>query len=171
MKKTENTNTVAQTMNAHIQILTDSKCKALDEYTIISDDELNCDNKEKSIDETYLHVFRHNTNSSLNVAQCFYKHSKKQVYILVNKEQFIEYAEKSEFTFSDTKDDNTYQIAHTSRIRFVVKYDDFVKALEKILTYDTTRTVKSSTDKKQKAQTSDKKQKATKQSKAKSKAQ
>lgn len=157
MKKTENTNTVVETMTAHIQTLTNSKCKALDNYNIVEDTAI----REENADDKYLHVFRHDTDSSLNVLQCFYKHNKRQVYVLANALQF-----------KDFKTDVENELAHKTRIRYKVDYDKFTQFIESILTYDSTdRQTKQSTVAKQDKTQTDKKQKATKQSKAKSKAQ
>ena len=101
-------------------------------YNIISDSRLfeqKADvEKKASCDDTYLHIFRHNTDSSLNVLQCFFKHSKKQVYILANKKQF-------EAFNTDVK----HQDAHKSRIRYYVDYEQFTAFIEQILDYDTHR--------------------------------
>ena len=109
-------------MNQHVQNLTDSKCSALDQYNIIPDVEL----EKKDTDDTYLHIFRHNTDSSLNVLQCFYKPKKSQVYVLANKIQFDAF-----------QTDVEHVVAHTSRIRYYVPFDQFVAFVESILTYDT----------------------------------
>ena len=159
MKKTENTNiSVVDVMTKHIETLTSSKCKALDNYNIVEDTSI----REENSDPTYLHIFRHETDSSLNVLQCFYKHSKKQVYVLANATQFKDY-----------KTDIENESAHKTRIRYKVDYDKFTSFIESILTYDSidrqtkqskaTKTDKAKTEKKQSAT----KQKATKQSKAK----
>lgn len=101
-------------------------------YNIISDSRLfeqKADvEKKASCDDTYLHIFRHNTDSSLNVLQCFFKHSKKQVYVLANMKQFEAF-----------NTDVEHVVAHKSRIRYYVSYEQFTAFIESILDYDTHR--------------------------------
>ena len=127
MKNTQNTVlTVAEQSSLFVDALTQST--ALEQYNVLTDEEAKSDTKKADVfDASYIHVFRHDTDSSLNVMQCFLKHKSKVAKILVNASQFTDCT-----AFTECR-----EIAHKTRFRYTVSYDDFVKCVEALAEYDT----------------------------------
>lgn len=164
MKTQKTVVTLAEQNTLFVDALTQSE--ALVQYNVLSDEEAKSNTKKADVfDASYIHVFRHETDSSLNVMQCFLKHKNRVVKILVNASQFADCE-----AFAECR-----EIAHKTRYRYTVSYEDFVKCIEALAEYDTKQreAKKHEADKKQSEakqseakQNTEKKQRAKKQSEA-----
>ena len=118
---------VVDVMREHIKALAD-----VDAYTFISDIDAKSDNADANAKDDYMHVYRHDTTATAhaqnNVFQCYYKHTKQQVYVLANRVNFTAFETSVEH--KDVK---------TSLIRYYVSYEQFTAFMHSICEYDNSR--------------------------------
>lgn len=99
------------------------------DYTAITHETMLADNADANINDTLFKVFRERQHSRAMV-ECFAKHSKGIYKVLVNASDFVNFQsnliEKSE-------------VAHVSRLRYTVKYDNIVALITELCKFDASK--------------------------------